>query len=258
MAFALAVLFLLFVIPNCQAYQFIIGEELTYNVMWMHVRLGTATIQVYDSLKMNNQKLYHVKFFLESNPLLFFINMQGKFECYVDENFKPYLFRSVEKVDDISCDSYYRFDYHDSLIYVRIVDRRDSTRVIEKSIPLNNHVLDGISLIFYIRSRVDVPNMEQLTVIAGGEKKLLDLKISDRRKKIRINSRNLEFDTFEIEGKAHFTSTAGVTGKFRAWFATDQQKPPMVAELKVFIGNVKLILESWKNWDPEPEKLTER
>ncbi len=248
---------LVIIFSDCLAYQLTIGEELTYKVNWMHVRLGTVTIKVCDTLRMDDQKVYHARFFIDSNPLLFFVNMHNHYECYLDENFRPYLYESEETVDGSKCHTYYQFNYSDSLIQAKIIDQKDSTKTIEKSIPLDSYVLDGISLIFYIRNNLLVPKAEQLNIIAGGEKWLLDLKISDKKRRVRMTSIDRDFDAYEIEGKAHFTSTAGITGKFRAYFADDAQKPPLIAELKVFIGHVKLILESWKNWIPCPEEVAE-
>lgn len=240
---------------DSRAGQLTIGEELTYMVKWMHIRLGTVKIQVCDSLRMDDQRVYHTKFFIESNPLLFFVNINSYFECYLDESFNPHFYKSEEKVDGLKNSTYYRFNYQDSLIHIKIIDQKDSTTAIEKSIPLDSQVLDGLSLIFYLRNNLFFPGEQQLNIIAGGEKRLLDLFFLGKGKKVHLDSISRDFDTIAIEGKAHFISTAGISGKFKAWFADDQQKPPLVAELKVFIGHVKLTLESWKNWEPAPEEL---
>ena len=47
---------------------------------------------------------------------------------------------------------------------------------------------------------------------------------------------------------------AGVTGPFKGWFAQDAQRPPLRADLKVFIGNVIVKLEKWERWHPEAIK----
>lgn len=241
----------------CSEYKLIIGEELTYKVDWMHLRLGTVKIQVCDSMRMDNQKVYHARFFIDSNPLLFFINMHSQFECYLDENLCPHLFKSEEKVDGNKFDTNYRFDYQDNIIQVKIIDQKDSTKTIEKSIPLDDDVLDGISLIFYIRNNLIIPTEQRLNIIANGEKWPLDLKILDKSKQVQIKLMSKKFVAYEIEGRAHFTSTAGVTGKFRAWFAENPQNIPIMAEFKVFIGHVRMTLESWNNGNPAADEVAE-
>lgn len=44
---------------------------------------------------------------------------------------------------------------------------------------------------------------------------------------------------------------AGITGPFKGWFAADKQRVPLKAELKVFVGSVKVELEDWKGWEPK-------
>lgn len=242
---------------DCLAYQFTIGEELRYKVKWMHFRLGTVTIQVCDSLEMDSHKVYHAKFSIDSNPVLFFINMHSQFECYLDEHLRPHLYKSEEKVDGNKCSTYYRFDYNEKVVRVKIVDQKDSTKIINKSIPLDRQIFDGLSLIFYMRNNLLCPKEEKLNIIANGDTWLLDLKIMEKAKKIRLKAIDKDFVTHEIRGEAHFTSTAGISGRFRAWFAADDKKTPLIAELKVFIGHVKLILESWKNLDLETNEVAE-
>jgi len=250
---------LTFILPSdssCFAYPFIVGEELTYNVTWLGIHLATVSFQVSDSLQMDDQKVYHLKFFIDSNPLLFFVNNHSRFESYIDENLYPHLYKSLEKDKGNVYEARYRFDYKENLIHIKIIDQDTTTKVLEKSIPLDEYVLDGLSLIFYMRNNLLFPKDKQLSVIAGGEKRRLDLKVLGKGKKLFLKSLNKALDTYEIQGKAHFTSTAGVNGKFRAWFALDEQKPPLTIELKVFIGHVKLTLASWKNWNSSAVELT--
>jgi hypothetical protein len=49
-----------------------------------------------------------------------------------------------------------------------------------------------------------------------------------------------------------------LTGYFQGWFSNDETFIPIVAEMKVIIGNVKLELVKWnrKGWNP-PEYNSE-
>ena len=72
---------------NKNAFQLQIGEELTYKVKWSFIRLGTLKLQVVDTLMMNKTFVYHIKLFIDSNPLLFFVNMHSVYETFIDNEF---------------------------------------------------------------------------------------------------------------------------------------------------------------------------
>ncbi|MGD9899625.1 MAG: hypothetical protein AB7T22_10930, partial [Calditrichaceae bacterium] len=57
-----------------QNFQWRVGEELVYKVKWSFLRLGTVKLQIVDTTKIENVPVYHLRFFIYSNPLLFFVN----------------------------------------------------------------------------------------------------------------------------------------------------------------------------------------
>ena len=61
-------------------YQWQIGEDLTYGVSWGFIRLGTIQLSVVDTVQMMGQTTYHTKLMIDSNPWLFFINMNSEYD----------------------------------------------------------------------------------------------------------------------------------------------------------------------------------
>ena len=55
-----------------------------------------------------------------------------------------------------------------------------------------------------------------------------------------------------LDGSTDFISVFGLTGYFEGWFSNDEASIPIVAKMKVIIGNVTLKLKSWKRagWNP--------
>jgi len=236
-------------------FQWQIGEELIYKVKWSFIRLGTLKLQVVDTLTIDNTRVYHTKMFIDSNPLIFFVNMHSVFDSYIDEDFYPHLFVADEKIDGITYKTHYRFNYSDSLIDVKMTDVKDTTHIIEKKIPLDEKVQDGMSMVFYARGNVHLKKTEKLTAFFEARKGKLDIHFSGKDKKIKINSIDSQMETYGVHGEAHFKAIAGFSGKYRGWFAVDKQRPPLKAEMKVFIGKVKIELEDWKKWNPPIIKM---
>ena len=235
-------------------FQWQIGEELTYKVKWSFIQLGTLKLQVVDTLIIENTFVYHTRMFIDSNPLLFFVNIHSVYDSFIGENFYPHLFIAVEKIDGVTYKTRYRFNYEDSLIDVKMTDVKDTTHIIEKILPLDEKVQDGMSMIFYARGNVHLKGTEKLTAFFEAKKGKLDIHFNGKAKKININSIDSPIDTYKVFGEAHFKAIAGFSGKYSGWFAADKQRPPLKAMMKVFIGHVKVELEEWKKWSP---KLTE-
>ncbi|MCD4676180.1 MAG: DUF3108 domain-containing protein [Desulfobacula sp.] len=230
-------------------FQWQVGEELTYKVKWSFIRLGTLKLQVVDTLTIDNTFVYHTRMFIDSNPLLFFVNMHSVYDSYIGEDFYPHLFIADEKIDGVTYKTRYRFNYADSLIHIKMTDVKDTTHIIEKKLPLDEKVQDGMSMIFYARGNVHLKKTETLTAFFEARKGKLDINFKGKDKKIKINSINSPIETYKVFGEANFKAIAGFGGKYSGWFATDKQRPPLKAEMKVFIGNVTIELEEWKNWN---------
>ena len=228
-----------------------IGKELTYKVKWSFIRLGTLKLQVVDTLTIDSTFIYHTRMFIDSNPLLFFINMHSVYDSYIGEDFYPHLFIANEKIDGVTYKTRYRFNYADSLIHIKMTDVKDTTHIIEKKLPLDEKVQDGMSMIFYARGNVQLKKTEKLTAFFEARKGKLDINFKGKNNKIKINSINSPVETYKVFGEANFKAIAGFGGKYSGWFATDKQRPPLKAMMKVFIGNVKIELEKWKRWNPE-------
>ena len=70
---------------------------------------------------------------------------------------------------------------------------------------------------------------------------------------VKIKASDALVQTYYVDGKIPTSGIAGVTGPYKGWFAADHQRPPVKAELKIFVGKVKIELEDWKGWNPKPK-----
>jgi hypothetical protein len=145
----IAIVFILIVLlypnlllSNDNPFNWKIGEELTYGVKWSFIRLGTLKLQICDSLIIDNTFVYHVRLQIDSNPLLFFVNMHNVYNSYLNENLQLHLFYAEEKIDNVTYKAEYRLDYSDSLIHIDMTDIKDPAKTIKKSVPFQETVLE--------------------------------------------------------------------------------------------------------------------
>jgi len=249
------VLFFLFLIlcRSIQAqFHWRTGETLTYKVKWAFVRLGTITLTITDSTMLDTIPVHHIKFFIHSNPMLFFVNMNSAFDCYLDNKFRPIKYIASETDHGIKKWAVYHFYYADSIFTIAFHNAKDSSKIRHVVLPLKQNVYDGISLVFYARSHIQEKRSEDVTAFWEDRLGKVTLNFKGKAKAIKIEAWPEEIPTYYIDGTFHLKGIAGVTGPFKGWFARDGQRPPLKAYLKVFVGNVVAELIEWKRWDKHP------
>jgi len=232
------------------SFQWQIGEELIYKVNWSFIRLGTLKLQVMEKRILDSTFVYHIKLYIDSNPLLFFVNMHSVYESFIDEQFLPQLFLANEKIDNITYKTEYRFNHADRLIHINMTDIKNPTKTIARDDSLNETIIDGTAMIFYARSNVASVKTDTITTFFEAKHGKVHINFKGKNSKIKIEALPAPVKTYYVDGSIKMNSIAGLTGPFKGWFAVDRQRPPLKAELKVFIGYVKVELEEWKKWNP--------
>ncbi len=227
-----------------------VGEELTYKVKWSIFRLGTLCLKIDDTLRIDDDLVYHVRFVIDSNPLLFFINHHSVFESYFSDHFNGYLFRFGEKIDGIPYNAEYRFDYSDSLIFVELTDGRDSTRQIQSTIRFDKNVYDGTALLYYLRFHAGEMKTDTIQYLSNDRIEKAVVRFNHRSHPVYVPPSNKTLSCYYLDGRIFTKTVADLTGYFQAWISTDRQRVPIKARLKVFIGYVTIELEKWKMWQP--------
>jgi hypothetical protein len=227
-----------------------VGEELTYQVRWSIFRLGTLRLMIDDTLRIHDELTYHVRFVMDSNPLLFFIDHHSVFESYFSDHFNGVLFRFDEKINGIPYDAEYRFDYVDSLIFVELMDGRDSTRHIRETIPFNENVFDGTAFLYYLRFHAGELKKDTIQFLSDDRIEKAVVRFNHRSYPVSVSSLNRKVFCHYLDGRIFTKTVADLTGYFQAWISTDLQRVPIKARLKVFLGYVTIQLEEWKMWQP--------
>jgi hypothetical protein len=247
------IFFLFFCIPFSgwgQTSHWQIGEELTYNVRWGFLNLGTLNYRVIDTTRYNNELAYRVSLKIDSSPYVFFVSMHYYYESYISTDLYPMYFYGEEIDGDTRTRYRYFFDREGKKILTEVSLPNDTLNYQKKEFPMPTPVQDGMSLVNYARGNVYEPKSVNVTAF-------YDLKFGDFIINFVNNRIPLELDVFqqpiegvELNGTTTIKAIAGFSGAFRGWFSTDGRAVPLRAKMKVFIGSVTVDLEKWKNWDP--------
>jgi hypothetical protein len=65
-------------------------------------------------------------------------------------------------------------------------------------------------------------------------------------------------DVVHFEGRADFEGIFGMTGDFEGWFSNDEARVPILAKMKVIIGNIRIELTKWNREGWKPPKFVEQ
>ncbi|MFO7524518.1 MAG: DUF3108 domain-containing protein [Ignavibacteriaceae bacterium] len=220
------------------------GETLIYKVKWTFIRLGTITIKTLADQSDSN--LIKVSMLVESNPTLFFININEYNETIIDKktctsrfyygDFKDGSERSIINSS---------YDEETSKSIFSLFDNVRKRKIKSDTIYNSPKYVDGPSLFFFTRvfsrSRIthNLPTM-------------VDGKIENTKLIFTNDSKVFEVDAFQnpvtankYYGIAEWEggTSQGLSGEFTGWISDDDAAIPIYAELKVLLGKLKIELE---------------
>jgi len=226
------------------------GEELTYNVSWSFINLGTVKLKVLGKTEIDGKQVNRVKFTIQSNPMLFWLQNESVYESFIDDSLRTIRFITDEYVDGVAYKAVYNFNYTDSLVNINLLENTDSTKSIDRVIEMHDRLIDGIALIYDTREQVNRKNHYSRTTFFEDNTGDVELIATGRTEPVEIDTLDQPIESWLLEGNIHIKGIAGVTGPYKGWFSADETRVPVFAELKVFIGNVKVELEDWEKWQP--------
>ncbi len=226
-----------------------IGELLSYKVSWGFLRLGTVTLQIVDTTRIENELVYHIRMNIDSNPWLFFVSMHSRIDSYLRPDTSPVALICTEEFEGQSYESHYRYDFLNRRIHVRYNHLDSPEKSFEKEIPMQSDIHDGMSIIFYARLNCDGTGAEEIMVAQKDTQGVLEINFTGESEPLTIAAVDNPVKTCYLEGEAHFKAIAGFTGRFEGWFSKDVQHVPLMAKMEVFIGKVTLELEDYSNWN---------
>ncbi|MEE9289064.1 MAG: DUF3108 domain-containing protein [Bacteroidota bacterium] len=241
---------------------FSVGEELIYNVRYLFFTIGEIRVRVTGRLEEDGRKRYKTVAYIDSSPGLPFVDLHRVFESVVSQGFYSQGFLGRGKTRDGW--SYVEYEFDDSARTV-IIQKGElpSNRVTHlDTVHLKRYPYqDGFSLFYYARSGVGSGIRETIPTLIDKDTVNTSFHFHSVRSKIEIGAVEYPIDAVQVRGTAEFVGVYGMTGEFRGWFTNDEARVPVLAFIKVILGNVKIELKEWTRagWSPPrfPVRSTE-
>jgi hypothetical protein len=231
---------------------FQIGEELTYNVSYASIDIGRVRIKIVDTIRTNDHLSYKALAYIDSYKGVPFVNLHSVYENLINENLYSAWFHSKTKEDNHWREFIYNFEYPRHAIFIEegiwksgTIEKRDTLRI-------DTLYQDGLSLFFLARKYVMTRQKVTIPTVVREKCGTTYLNFTTERTKEEIDAVKYPIDLIHFEGEAGFVGIFGLTGGFEGWFSNDAARVPIIANMKVLIGNVRIELIEWKRsgWAP--------
>ena len=232
------------------------GEELTYEVSWLSIKIGTIKVMVNENEGSNSS--YSTIAFIDSYPGLPFADVHAIFKGIMDEHAVSQSFIGLDKEKNGEW-SVLKYDYNKTRTEVVInkgvaKNFNDYTIIYNPIDTLWIDLLtqDGLSVFYFARQQLRSLDTFSVKTIVQGKAGTTELNCYGKQSDVEIHAVKYPVDVVELNGMAKFKGVFGLTGEFKGWFSNDDAHIPIRAQLGVIIGNVNLELISWKRggWMP--------
>lgn len=229
-----------------------IGEDLLYVVKYSLFKLGEVRIKVIDKKEEKGITYYKTIAYIDSYPGIPFVNLHQIYESNVDINYHSNYFRGLVKGDEYTTFTEYFFDYKRDMIKVKKGKVKPFTIWTDSIGRAEKKYQDGLSIFYYARMNLGKKYSIKVPCFVTEKKVNTNINFYNEAIPIEIDAVNYKIDCNYLDGNTDFISVFGLTGYFQGWFTNDEASIPVVAKMKVLIGNITLELKNWKRagWNP--------
>ena len=234
---------------------FYVGEDLFYNVRYGFFDLGSVQIKTPQKIVESGITLYKMMAYIDSYSGVPFVDLHVVYESFIDEQVFPKKFIARTMKDDHVQYDTYDFDNEKKIVVFRhgrgtkenfsLIEQTDTNDI---DVPHQ----DGLSIFFYARIKAGANRYDLVPTYHENKKSTTEIHFTKKIENTEVDDVEYPIATSYLDGKMNFIGIFGLTGGFQGWFSNDETKIPIVAKLKVLVGNVTVELQKWKrgNWNP--------
>jgi hypothetical protein len=251
-------------VPDIQKYEFSfssdkkmkVGEELTYIVSYSFIKLGEVRLVVRDKKESNGKIYYNTVAYINSYSGIPFVSLHQIYESKVNQNYASDYFRGIVKYDEYSTFTDYNFDYKNSKIKIKKGKVNPHQVWTDSTSRLTQQMQDGLSIFYFARMNLGSNKSVNVPCFVNEKYETTKINFYTGIQKAEVDAIDYDVSCLRLDGNMNFISIYGLTGYFEGWFSNDEASIPIVANMKVFLGNVKLELKEWKRegWIPPKYK----
>jgi hypothetical protein len=229
-----------------------VGEELTYNVSYAAFDLGQVRILLTDRSVRDGIVYYRAITYIDSYKGVPLVSLHAIYEDTIHQQVYSSWFRSRHKTDHGWDYFVYTYAYPRQTMLIEQGIWGSTANVKHDSLRLDTFYQDGLSLFYLARVNLFAGQKMNIPTVVNEKKGTTIIDFKAEHTHDEIDAVKYPIDLVHFEGEAGFVGLFGLTGAFEGWFSNDAARVPIIAKMKVLLGNIRIELMKWKraNWNP--------
>jgi Protein of unknown function (DUF3108). len=229
-----------------------VGEELTYLVSYSFLDLGELRFKVLEKTEVNGKHFYKTICYINSYSSVPFVSLHQIYESKLNNEFFSDFFRGLVKDKEYTTYTEYYFDYKSGKLKVRKGKVKPPEVWTDSVTTVDKQYQDGLSIFYYARMNTGQNKTVLLPCFVNEKKVKTTINFHKNVSAVSCPAVKYDIACNSLDGVTDFVSVFGLTGRFEGWFTNDKAAIPIVASMKVIIGNVTVKLKQYKRngWNP--------
>lgn len=241
------------------------GERLVYDVSWLGIKGGQATLEVRGVVQLDGQRAYHLVTTATSGPVLSKIyRVDDRTESYIalhpmralrfEKHLREGRYRHSSQTEFDHEKGRASFRYLDFSRVPREVSRLEEAErygtYVNQEFPLTPGALDELSVLYYVRT---LPLASSTTVVTSvfASKKNWDLEVKVLRRE-PLETALGRRDTVVVEPLLKFEGIFQRKGRMIVWMTDDAERIPVQMKSEIIIGSFVASLTRREVGTPPP------
>jgi hypothetical protein len=233
--------------------QLALDEFFIFEVHYGFINLGTVEVEWKRDVEWEGESFYQLDMTIKSNPSFPFVGDHRV------------VYSSLFQVENgqLKDRRFWRDDLHDNefeRVLIEIDREADEVRFFERGEALDTLEIvepaTGGSLIFFFaRTFVESTEPYLLQVYTENERFQITASGSEKVDMRSYPAFTKPIPTYLSAGTTNIKGPFGFSGDFKSWFSTDDMRVPLEAEVRIFLGKVKVKLKHYERSASENESI---
>ncbi|HXI83623.1 MAG TPA: DUF3108 domain-containing protein [Verrucomicrobiae bacterium] len=227
---------------------FSVGEKLTYQIFWGPFVVGRATLEVAGIDPVDGHDCYHLVAKAKTSGLAeWLFPVDSTAESWLD---RTGLFTRQYREDRSEGKHHRNSDTHFDYATKETVTK-NQVNGRERHTPLDQHVLDVVSSLYYVRTQKLMLDSEQSFTINAGDTNYNVIIRPDMRKTMWVRPVG-DVQALRIEPTPTLNIISANNGHMWFWVSDDPRRLPLLVNSELKLGTAKLVLFSITPGKPSP------
>lgn len=226
------------------------GEKLVFDVTWMGIKAGQATLEARGVVQFNGQQAYHLVTTAQSAPFISkFYRLDDRSDSYLARGpLRSLQFDKQLREGSYRHNSQTAFDHEAKVAafryldfgpvpkgVTRLEDAEKFTKYVHQEFPLTSGALDELSVLYFVRTlRLDEGRTVTAKVFASKKNWDLEVKVLRRETLETVLGPR---ETFLVEPLLKFEGIFQQKGRVLVWLTQDAERIPVLMKSEIKIGS---------------------